>query len=276
MDGRAIRVSKLLNPVTKRSVIVAFDHGGTGVPKGGADVRSILTAIGASPAEGVLIGCGNARAYAAEFARPDAPALVIAIDGPVFSSVCGDHGKLVEQSRHASPAYALKLGATAAKILLPVGTEHIAPFRRGVELVREAVMACEDVGLPLMVEPALWGPHADEKNNALIEHATRMAVELGADIVKIPAPTDPEVLARICANAPVPVMVLGGAPRDAASFAADMQDWMQTGVAGIVVGRNVWSRPNPAKAVEALAAAVHHNDPERVEACWQDAGDPAA
>ncbi len=276
MNGRAIRTSQLLNPATGKAVIIAFDHGGTGVPKGGADVAGILAAIGRSRAEAVLIGCGNARSYAASFARPGAPRLVVSIDGPVFSSVCGEHGKLVEQSRHASAEYAMRLGATAAKILLPVGTDDVAIFRRGVELVREAVMECEQVGLPLMVEPALWGPRANEKDNQLIEHAARMSVELGADILKIPAPTDAAVLARIVRNSPVPVMVLGGAPRDAESFTRDMQDWMTTGVAGVVIGRNVWSRPHPDKAVEALAAAVHDNDPTAVARHWQDAGAPAA
>lgn len=170
----------------------------------------------------------------------------------------------------------MKLGATAAKILLPVGTEDVSVFRRGVELIRQAVLECDEIGLPLMVEPALWGPHADERDSALIEHAARMSVELGADILKIPAPTDATTLARIVANSPVPVMVLGGAPRDAAGFTTDMQTWMQTGVAGVVIGRNVWSRPHPDKAVAALVAAVHDNDPAAVARSWDEAGAPAA
>src|SRR5690606_24724256 len=111
----AIRTSQLLNPVTGKAVIIAFDHGGTGVPKGGADVSSILAAIGRSRAEGVLVGCGTARAYAGDFARPGAPRLIVSLDGPVFSSVCGAHGKIVDQSHHATAEYAMKLGATAAK-----------------------------------------------------------------------------------------------------------------------------------------------------------------
>lgn len=84
MDGRAIRTNQLLHPRTGKAVIVAFDHGGTGVPKGGADVGSILSAIGRSKAEAILIGCGTARAYAHAFARPDAPRLIVSLDGPVF------------------------------------------------------------------------------------------------------------------------------------------------------------------------------------------------
>ncbi|WP_180898933.1 class I fructose-bisphosphate aldolase [Martelella soudanensis] len=276
MNGTAIRVNQLLNPQTGKAVIVAFDHGGSGVPPGGGDVSGILAAVAESRAEGLLVGPGVARQAGRYFARPGAPRLIVSMDAPIFSSMCGEHGKIRDHARIATAEHLMMLGATAAKVLLPVGYEGTEIFTKGVELVRSCAMECQALGLPLMVEPALWGVKASEKDNALIEHSARMSVELGADILKIPAPTDTAVLERIVRNAGVPVMTLGGAPRDAEGFAADMQAWMSTGVAGVVVGRNVWSRPNPAGAVDALVGAVHENNPEAVAAGWAAAGEPAA
>jgi DhnA family fructose-bisphosphate aldolase class Ia len=274
MNGIALRVSQLLNPTTSRSVIVAFDHGGSGVPKGGADVGHIVDAVAASGAEGLLVGPGVARHAAAALARPGAPRLLVSLDAPIFSPLPGEHGKLQDHVRVATPEYALHLGATAAKVLLPVGFADADRFAKSVDLLRVIAMDCHRIGLPLMVEPALWGEKASETDNELIAHACRMGVEIGADILKIPAPPNAEVLAGIVRNSPVPVMVLGGSPRDAAGFVDEVAGWMKSGAVGVVVGRNVWSRPDPKQAVAALAATVHRGDAAAAGKAWTAAGEP--
>jgi DhnA family fructose-bisphosphate aldolase class Ia len=275
MNGIALRVSQLFNPATSRSVIVAFDHGGSGVPSGGGDLAGILDAVAASPAEGLLVGPGTARHAAARLARPGAPKLLVSLDAPVFSALPGEHGKLKDHIRVATPEYALHLGASAVKVLLPVGFASAEQFARSVDLLRTIAMDCHRIGLPMMVEPALWGEKASETDSALISHACRMGIEIGADILKIPAPSDPSVLRTIVANSPVPVMLLGGAPRDAASFAVEVEGWMRSGTVGVVVGRNVWARPDPKQAVEALVATVHRGDVAAATKAWAAAGQPA-
>lgn len=275
MNGIALRVSQLLNPATGRSVIVAFDHGGSGVPKGGADLASILESVAGSGAEGLLVGPGVARLAASRLARPGAPRLIVSLDAPIFSPLPGEHGKLKDHVRVATPEYALHLGATAAKVLLPVGFASAEQLGRSVELLRTIAMDCHRIGLPLMVEPALWGEGASESDSALIAHACRMGVEIGADILKIPPPSEPAVLSAIVRNSPVPVMLLGGAPRDAAGFVAEVGGWMTSGAVGVVVGRNVWGRPDPKAAVAALAATVHQGDAGAAARAWAAAGEPA-
>jgi len=274
MNGIALRVSQLLNPATGRSVIVAFDHGGSGVPKGGADVGQIVEAVGGSGAEGLLVGPGVARIAAEKLAHPGAPRLLVSLDGPIFSPLPGEHGKLKGHIRVATPEYALHLGATAAKVLLPVGFADADQFARSVDMLRTIAMDCHRIGLPLMVEPALWGEKASETDNELIAHACRMGVEIGGDILKIPAPPSAQVLAGIVRDSPVPVMVLGGSPRDAASFVNEVGGWMESGAVGVVVGRNVWSRPDPKRAVAALAATVHRGDAAAAAKAWAAAGEP--
>jgi DhnA family fructose-bisphosphate aldolase class Ia len=261
MNGIALRVSQLLNVATGRSVIVAFDHGGSGVPKGGADLAHILESVAGSGAEGLLVGPGTARHAASRLAHPGAPRLLVSLDAPIFSSLPGEHGKLKDHVRVATPEYALHLGAPEQ-------------FGRSVELLRTIAMDCHRIGLPLMVEPALWGEKASESDNELIAHACRMGVEIGADILKIPAPSDAAVLAAIIHNSPVPVMLLGGAPRDAAGFVDEVGGWMKNGAVGVVVGRNVWGRPNPKSAVAALAATVHQGDAAAAAKAWAAAGEP--
>jgi DhnA family fructose-bisphosphate aldolase class Ia len=276
MSGTRIRTSQLFNRETGKAVMVAFDHGGSGIPPGGADAIGIVEAIARSSAEALLVGPGLARIAGDHFARPGAPRLIVALDAPVFSPLCGEHGKIQSHARVATAEHAMRLGATAGKVLLPVGYESAERFAAGIALVRELALECERLGLPLMIEPALWGVNASEKDDALIEHSARVAIELGADILKIPAPTELSVLARIVRHSPVPVTILGGAPRDTMGLARDVGQWLSAGVVGVVVGRNVWSRPKPEHAVDALIAAVHQGDADAVERHWAAAGTPAA
>ena len=274
MDGSRLRVNQLLNAETGRAVIVAFDHGGSGVPKGGGDLPAILEAIAASPAEALLVGPGTARHAARALARPGGPRLIVALDAPIFSPLPGEHGKLLDHRPVATAEMALHLGATAAKVLLPVGFAEASKFADSLEFLRQSAMDCHRSGLPLIVEPALWGEKASEEDNGLIVHSCRMAVEIGADVLKIPPPDDLAVLRTIIGNSPVPVMLLGGAPRDAAVFVKEVESWVSAGAVGVVVGRNVWGRAKPGHAVEALAATIHRLDRDAAEAAWQAAGAP--
>ncbi|WP_420111816.1 class I fructose-bisphosphate aldolase [Pseudactinotalea sp.] len=264
MTGIEVRLSQLLNAESGKGVVVAFDHGGNGVVPGGEDPGAILATLGASGAEALLLGPGLARHAAASVARPGGPRLIVALDHCVIDSLPGQEAPMTQHRQLISPVDALGLGATAAKMLLPVGLETSAAYADSAAVVARNAHECARLGLPLMVEPALWGSRVPEDTDQLIAHAARVSVELGAHLLKIPATVDPELLNDIVQWSPVPVFVLGGAPANPRSFGEEIGRWMQSGAAGVAVGRNVWSRPSPGHAIQALQAAVHDAD---IEAC---------
>lgn len=258
MNGCTIRVNRLL-AASGRSVMIAFDHGGGGAPASGEDVPAILDVLATSDAQGVLLGPGMSRQAGARFARPAAPALVTALDAPVFSDLPGEHGVILAHRRVLSARRALGEGATAAKVLLPLGHGTGTEYADSFELVARATEEAHEVGLPVMVEPALWGRRA-EHDDAVIAHSARVAWELGADMIKIHAPADTAVLGDIVDRSEGPVFVLGGSPASAEEFLVGVDTWIAAGAAGVVVGRNVWGRPDPASMVRALSAVVHDRD----------------
>lgn len=262
MTGIEVRLSQLLNAESGRGVVVAFDHGGNGVVPGGEDPKAIVEVLGATSAEALLLGPGLARHAAPAVARPGGPRLIVALDHCVIDSLPGEVAAMTQHRQLISPVDALSLGATAAKMLLPVGLESSGAYADSAALVARNVQQCADLGLPLMVEPALWGPRVPEQSDQLIAHAARVSVELGAHLLKIPATADPDLLNDIVRWSPVPIFVLGGAPADPHSFAEELARWVRSGAAGVAVGRNVWSRPSPDRAVSALQAAVHRADTE--------------
>ncbi|GAA2224357.1 hypothetical protein N1031_00350 [Herbiconiux moechotypicola] len=270
MNGCAIRTQQLLDPATGRSVMLAFDHGGGGMPRGGEDLPAVLDIVTGSAAQGVLLGPGVSRLAAARFARAGAPAMITALDAPVFDDIPGGHGAILGHRRVLSAKAALANGATAAKVVVPIGPGSRYDFSDSFELVARAAEESHEVGLPLMVEPALWGERVvganatadDAAYDRVIAHSARQAWELGADMVKIHAPRDPEVLREIVQHSEGPVFVLGGDPATAEEFVSSVDAWIGAGALGVVVGRNVWARPNPALMVAALRAIVLDRDPD--------------
>lgn len=262
MFGSSLRAAQLLNPRTSKGVIVAFDHGSNGLVPGGEDPKAMLSALAGSGADGVLLGPGLARHAAKALSFPGAPRMVVALDAPFFGAGPATTETLSGQRRVLSADAAVRLGATAGKVLLPIGIGDRSGYADSLALIAVAAEECQEVGLPLMVEPAFWGAHAD-MTDEMIAHSARVAVEFGASLLKIPAPKDPVVLRQIVSRSPVPVFVLGGDPADAEKLADDLISWMETGVAGVVVGRNVWNRPDPSAAVSGLAAAVHDSDRDK-------------
>ena len=82
-----------------------------------------------------------------------------------------------------------------------------------IEVVEKLANECNKWNIPLMVEPVLWGnsvPKEKKNDSELIEHASRMALEFGADILKIPYTGVETEFKELVNILKVPVFVLGG------------------------------------------------------------------
>jgi class I fructose-bisphosphate aldolase len=96
--------------------------------------------------------------------------------------------------------------------------------------------------------------------DSAIAHAARVAAELGADVIKIPAPTDRGILAEITAASPVPVVVAGGSRmEDTRSLLQHVELAMQAGASGVAIGRNVFQHQQPERLLRVIAAMVHQS-----------------
>jgi class I fructose-bisphosphate aldolase len=171
---------------------------------------------------------------------------------------------------HTTVEEALRLGADALKILLIFGRESLEAHTENLLQVARMAHACEAWGVPILVEPVVWGATAsDEERRSpqVLRHICRISVELGADLLKVAYPGDPETFRGIVAELPVPVVILGGprmeSPRDVLAVAASAA---LSGAAGVAFGRNVFQAPDPPALVRALRRVVHENVPvDRIE-----------
>jgi fructose-bisphosphate aldolase, class I len=85
----------------------------------------------------------------------------------------------------------------------------------------------------------------------------RIAMEIGADAIKVPMIGNIEAMARVIDDMGLPAFVLGGAKHESReSFQAELRRVARLPVCGIMFGRNVWQSPDLSGAVADICAAL--------------------
>lgn len=150
------------------------------------------------------------------------------------------------------------VGANAVmNMIYPWSISERMNYQECADIIRSSM----DLDIPVILEALPYGLGQTEKYTLEnVAFAARLAAELGADVVKIPYPTDaqPGDFKRIVEQVWVPVIILGGAAvNDDAALLQMTEDAMNAGAAGIAMGRNVWQHRSPPAIARSLAAIVH-------------------
>jgi len=251
--GKLVRMGRIFGE-DGRCLVLPLDHGTQlGRVPGLEDPLGALASFIDAGCDGFLLGPGVLRRSAPLFARRDAPARLLTADLYWADAAGSGHEAAVAAELAAS------LGADAIKVFMPwdVGA---ADRSRTASLIARLIEGAEPLGMPVMVEPIVLeaepGPEAVE----IATHGCRVAVELGADIIKLAHPGDLDLLGALAAESGVPLVLLGGPGASAPDELVEMvAEAVKAGASGIVIGRKVWQRPLP-EAVELLArlrGAVH-------------------
>jgi fructose-bisphosphate aldolase, class I len=261
MPGKAVRLARLLDPSSGRSVIIPVDHGIVmGAVDGLKDPLDVLARLIELRIDGTLLTPGLWKVAASLFTRRDAPARVLTADLPLSSTLPGEPATFTENELLVSVDFALRHAFDAVKVILLWGLERPKQMAN-LKLIGNVAEQCDRAGLPLMVEPVLWGSGvpAERKNDpALIESAARIALELGADILKIPYTGEADAFADLVRRLRAPVFVLGGARMGTlADVFTVAHRSVAAGARGIVFGRNVWQHPSMDAVVRGLMEVVH-------------------
>lgn len=249
--GKAIRIGRLLSRASGRVFTVALDHAPSyGVLPGLEGIEATLSAVAAGEPDAVLLMKGTAeRCFA-----PYAGRLALIVKCSTLSPYHPERDVWVTQVDDA-----LRLGADAVAMALTVGSpEQPALLENLAGLVRQA----EAAGMPVIVHAYPNGSlvPADERyTSARVAYASRLAMELGVDIVKTFYTGSAESFVQVVqAAAPALVVAAGGAccntPLDALTMAYNV---VQAGGAGVTFGRNVWQSGRTTEMVRALADVVH-------------------
>ena len=245
--GKQRRAAHLFGP-DGRSVFVAMDHPaymGMGVP------LDAVAAIAEGGPDAILATWHLARSHPDAFASSG---LVLRVDGGISElgdPPSGDTSSLLYRAEEA-----MVLGADAVVIMTFPGTPD---EERSLNRLARLSAECELLGLPVMAEsiPGGW-PQTVPWTAENVGRGARIAIELGADIVKTMCPGPTDEFAEVAQACPAPVVALGGPKVDNEDEIVQLaRGVVEAGGAGVAFGRNVWGSADPAALIGRLLDAVH-------------------
>lgn len=250
--GKGIRIERLFDRISKRTIIVPMDHGLTvGTIKGLENLANIVDKVAIGGANAVLMHSGMVGAGHRQYGQDIG--LIIHLSGATSLTPDPDRKVLV-----CSVERALKMGADGVSIHINIGADEEPEM---LQDARRVVESSREWGLPLI---AMMYPRGkkikDENAPEVVNIAVRAGAELGADIVKTNYTGDIDSFKYIVKSVHVPVIIAGGPKTDTIQDLLQLvYDSIQAGGRGVAFGRNVFQAEDPIKIVKALSKIVHHN-----------------
>ncbi|MHA1149516.1 MAG: 2-amino-3,7-dideoxy-D-threo-hept-6-ulosonate synthase [Promethearchaeota archaeon] len=248
--GKSIRLERIMNREKKRTIIVPMDHGLTVGPIQGIEnnLGDMVNKIALGGANAVL-GHIGIPLYAHRGYGPDI-GLILHLSGSTSISPDLNYKVLVNTVLEA-----VKLGADGVSLHINIGTKSDPEM---LETLGSVSRECREYGMPLVAMMYPRGENIkDEHNVEVVKIATRVAAELGVDIVKTNWTGDPDSFKEVVRGCMAPVIIAGGEKAGIRGVLEITKQSIEVGGAGVAFGRNVFQAEDPTKFVKALYLIVH-------------------
>jgi len=248
--GKAVRLERIMNRNTKRTIIVPMDHGVSSGPiEGIRDIKRAVDRVAEGGANAVVLHKGMVRAGHRGGGRDIG--LIVHLSASTDLSPSKNDKVLV-----CSVEEAIRLGADAVSIHVNIGAEMEREMLRDFGIVSRA---CEEWQIPLLAMVYGRGPKIENQYDPkVVAHCARIGAELGADIVKVPYSGDPESFRMATEGSPIPVVIAGGPKMKSERDVLEMvYGAVKAGASGLSIGRNIFQAKDPALMVRAMAKIVH-------------------
>lgn len=169
---------------------------------------------------------------------------------------------------------AISLGADAVAFHINFSSKFESDMLKALGIISER---CNCLGIPLMVlayprkEQCIDDKWADDNYTFLkdsdidsyaeiVAHCTRIAFEMGADIIKTQYTGSIESFEKVILAAQgVPVLIAGGSIMDDRLFFEMIKNSMSAGASGVCAGRNVFNRENSETTIAAIKNIVFND-----------------
>jgi len=255
--GKKLRLSRILDTKTGKTVIIALDHGVEHGPSDfsekALDPRAIVRKVAEGGANGIMMHKGLAK-FTAEGWSAKIP-LLLKITGRTALMP----EELATQALVASVEDAVSLGADGVAITVYVGSNNEPLMLRDFGMVETR---CRELGMPVLALMYPRGPKIKDRYGVeVVRYAARLGGELGADIVKTYYTGSMETFREVVKACTVPVVAAGGPRKETAKEALEMvKDVMDAGALGVTIGRNVWGHLDPVGMTRAIHKIVVENE----------------
>jgi len=248
--GKKIRMERIINRRTRRTVIVPMDHGVSMGPIHGLEDLSRATELVAKGGANAVLGHRGLVLYGHRGYGEDI-GLILHLSGSSILAPDPNNKVLLMSVKEA-----IKYGADAVSVHINVGADNEAEMFTTLGQVSEV---CTEWGYPLvaMMYPR-GGKVKNEHDVEAVKLAARVGAELGADIIKTNYTGSPESFREVVEGCPAPVVIAGGPRMDSSRDVLEMlHDAVSVGAIGASIGRNVFQAPDPTAMVRAMCEVVH-------------------
>ena len=250
MLGKGIRLERIINRDSGKTVIVPMDHGVTVGPIAGlVDMRKAVDNVALGGANAVL-GHMGLPLHGHRGQGKDV-GLILHLSGSTVWSPDPNTKVLVNTVENA-----LRMGADGVSVHINIGAEDESVMLRDLGAVS---VKCMEWGMPLLAMMYTRGEKIkSESDPAACKHAARIAAELGANLVKVTYPGSVEAHRSVCEGCPIPVLIAGGEKAKNDREVLDtVKASLDAGGSGVCIGRNAFQHESPFKMVRAICALVH-------------------
>ena len=256
MTGKFIRLERIINRMTGKTVIVPMDHGVTVGPIPGLiDMKKAVDNVVNGGANAIIAHKGIVKAGHRQAGKDIG--LIVHLSASTSLSP-NPTGKVLV----CSVEEAIQLGADGVSIHINLGAptddemlDHFGQVSR----------KCMQWGMPLIAMMYTRGEKIkNEFDVTCIKHAARVGAELGADIVKVNYTGSVQSFEEVTRGCPAPVVIAGGEKMESDEDMLTMvENAMQAGAAGVSIGRNVFQHATPSRMVTAICRIVHEKIPAK-------------
>lgn len=237
------RMTRIFNPKTGRTVMLAFDHGYIMGPTSGLE-RLDLSIVPLIPyADSLMCSRGSLRSVV-----PPSSNKAVCLRYSAGTTVLTD----LNNECILDIEDAIRLNATALAVMVSIGGTYEA---KTIENLVKTADYGYKYGIPTMGVTAVGKDMV--RDARYFATAARVCAENGASLVKTYY-CEPD-FAKVINACPVPIVIAGGKKLEEKEALELCYKAINEGAAGVDMGRNVFQSENPIAMIQAVRAVVHEN-----------------
>ncbi len=243
--GMKNRLSRVFNPESGNSIMLAFDHGYIMGPTAGLERLDIVV-----PELAEDVDCFMGTRGALRSCIPPKYTNSVALRVSAGSTIASDD--VTHEIIGVNMEDAIRMNASCVAVQTFIGVP--GEEKNSIQNLVQTIDAGYRYGMPTLGVIAVGKDMARDTRFFLL--ATRVVAELGANIIKTYYCDDFE---KVVASCPVPIVVAGGKKvpeKDALELAYNA---MIRGANGVDMGRNIFQAEDPKAMVKAVNMVVHQN-----------------
>jgi putative autoinducer-2 (AI-2) aldolase len=240
--GMKDRLSRIFNPKTGRTVMLAFDHGYIMGSTSGLERMDLVLPELIAHVDCIMGTRGGIRTCV-----PPSYNKAVALRCSAGSSVLDDD--MSHEVVAVDIEDAIRMNASCMAVQTFIGSPG---QKSSIDNLCRTIDAGNRYGIPTLGVVAVGKQM--ERTTQFFLLATRMLAEFGAQIIKTYYCDDFEKIVAAC---PVPIVVAGGKKLPEDEALTLVYKAISAGAAGVDMGRNIFQAESPKAMVQAIAKVVH-------------------